>query len=147
VALSWNTVSGATSYNVKRSVVSGGPYTLLSSGLTVTNYTDSVVTNGTTYYYVVLAVNNGCASTNSIQVSATPNQLMCLPSMALPSPTASLDFGSTPIIQGRTTRYGFHQLDFLDSNIHNQFAVVAILWVDTNSPAYPVRFYRTVLGP
>ena len=72
VSLKWNTSSGATSYNVKRSLVSGGPYTLLSGGLTVTNCTDSVVTNGTTYYYVVSAVNAGCESTNSIQASAMP---------------------------------------------------------------------------
>ena len=72
VALSWNSSTGATGYNVKRSLVSGGPYTLLSGGLTVTNCTDSVVTNGTTYYYVVSAVNAGCESTNSIQASATP---------------------------------------------------------------------------
>jgi beta-glucanase (GH16 family) len=72
VALRWNTSSGATSYNVKRSLVNGGPYTLLSGGLTGTNCTDSVVTNGTTYYYVVSAVNAGCESTNSIQASAMP---------------------------------------------------------------------------
>jgi beta-glucanase (GH16 family) len=72
VSLRWNTSSGATSYNVKRSLVNGGPYTLLSGGLTGTNCTDSVVTNGTTYYYVVSAVNAGCESTNSIQASAMP---------------------------------------------------------------------------
>ena len=72
VALSWNPSTGATSYNVKRSLVNGGPYTLMSGGLTGTNCTDSVVTNGTTYYYVVSAVNSACESTNSIQASATP---------------------------------------------------------------------------
>jgi hypothetical protein len=25
--------------------------------------------------------------------------------------------------------------------------LLPFFWVDTNSPAYPVRFYRTVLGP
>ena len=72
VSLRWNPSTGATSYNVKRSLINGGPYTLLSGGLTNTNCTDSVVTNGTTYYYVVSAVNAGCESTNSIQASATP---------------------------------------------------------------------------
>ena len=57
---------------MKRSLINGGPYTLLSGGLTDTNCTDSVVTNGTTYYYVVSAFNAGCESTNSIQAGATP---------------------------------------------------------------------------
>ena len=57
ISLKWNAASGATAYNLKRSLVNGGPYTLLAGGLTATNYTDSVVTNGTTYYYVVSAYN------------------------------------------------------------------------------------------
>src|SRR5262249_34390193 len=54
VALSWNASSGATSYNVKRSTTNGGPYTTISSP-TTTSYTDTGLTNGTTYYYVVTA--------------------------------------------------------------------------------------------
>ena len=86
VALKWNASSGATGYNVKRSLVNGGPYTLLSGGLTATNYNDSVVTNGTTYYYVVSATNSACESTNSIQVSATP---VCTPPAAPAGLTAT----------------------------------------------------------
>jgi hypothetical protein len=71
VGLSWNASSGATSYNVKRSTTSGGPYTTIASP-TSTSYTDTGVTNGTTYYYVVSAVNTAGESANSSQVSATP---------------------------------------------------------------------------
>jgi fibronectin type 3 domain-containing protein len=71
VALSWSASSGATSYNVKRATVSGGPYTTIATTST-TSYTNSGLTNGTTYYYVVSAVNTGGESANSSQLSATP---------------------------------------------------------------------------
>ena len=75
VLLSWTASSGATSYNVKRSTTSGGPYATVSTAGSVTtpNYTDSSsVTNGTTYYYVVSAVNGVGESSNSAQVSVIP---------------------------------------------------------------------------
>ena len=71
VGLSWSASSGATSYNVKRSTTSGGPYTTIASP-TTTSYTNTGLTNGTTYYYVVSAVNTAGESANSSQVSATP---------------------------------------------------------------------------
>jgi pectate lyase/fibronectin type 3 domain-containing protein len=71
VSLSWSASSGATSYNVKRSTTSGGPYTTVASP-TSTSYTNTGLTNGTTYYYVVSAVNSAGQSANSSQVSATP---------------------------------------------------------------------------
>ena len=72
VALSWSTSSGATSYSVKRATVSGGPYTLVAGGLTATTFTDTPVTNGTPYFYVVSASNAAGESPNSTQVTATP---------------------------------------------------------------------------
>ena len=71
VGLSWSGSIGATSYNVKRATTSGGPYTTIGNP-TTTSYTDTSVTNGTTYYYVVSAVNTAGESANSSQVSATP---------------------------------------------------------------------------
>lgn len=71
VNLSWTSVSGATSYNVKRSTTSGGE-NLLVSGVTSTGYTDKNVVAGTTYYYKVSAVNAGGEGTDSNEVNATP---------------------------------------------------------------------------
>lgn len=71
VSLTWNGTAGATSYNVKRSTTSGGPYTTIASP-TSTNYTDTGLTKGVAYYYVVSAVNSGGESANSSEVSATP---------------------------------------------------------------------------
>ena len=72
VALSWNASVGATSYNLRRAIASGGPYTTIASGLSTTGYTDSSVANGTTYFYVVSALGDGGESGNSSEVSATP---------------------------------------------------------------------------
>ena len=71
VVLTWPASSTATSYNVKRATVSGGPYTLLAN-LTTTNFNDTGVVNGTNYYYVVSALNPAGESTNSAQAGATP---------------------------------------------------------------------------
>jgi hypothetical protein len=71
VALTWQASSGATSYNVKRATVNGGPHTQLANAASA-SYTDSGLTNGTTYYYVVSAVNSAGESTDSAQTSATP---------------------------------------------------------------------------
>lgn len=71
VSLTWNTSVGATSYNVKRSNTSGGPYTTIATGVTPTSYTDTTVANGTTYYYVVSASNSAGESPNSNETSAT----------------------------------------------------------------------------
>ncbi|WP_448700581.1 LamG-like jellyroll fold domain-containing protein [Mucilaginibacter sp. AW1-3] len=71
VPLSWNASTGATSYNVKRSTASGGPFTTIRS-LNSASYTDSTVVNGTTYFYVVSSVNALGESANSAQVTARP---------------------------------------------------------------------------
>ncbi len=71
-SLSWSASSGATSYHVKRSTTSGGPFTQIGAP-TTTSYTDSSVTNGTTYYYVVSALDSAGESANSAQVSALPS--------------------------------------------------------------------------
>ncbi|GMK42398.1 hypothetical protein PCCS19_54580 [Paenibacillus sp. CCS19] len=72
VSLSWTASTGAASYNVKRATTSGGTYTTVATGVTGTSYTNSSLTNGTTYYYVVSAVNSAGESANSMQASATP---------------------------------------------------------------------------
>jgi beta-lactamase superfamily II metal-dependent hydrolase len=72
VSLSWTASTGATSYNVKRATATGGPYTVVASGVTATTYTNTGLTNGTTYFYVVSAVNGAGESPNSSEASATP---------------------------------------------------------------------------
>jgi autotransporter-associated beta strand protein len=78
VGLSWNTVSGAISYNVKRSTVSGAEATVANVSSANNNwpasnqYTDTGLTTGKTYFYKVSAINTNGESLNSAEVSATP---------------------------------------------------------------------------
>jgi len=70
-ALNWTASSGATGYNLKRSLTSGGPYTTIVTNTAATNYTDVGLTNGATYYYVVTALNPGDESAASVQTGVT----------------------------------------------------------------------------
>jgi len=72
VALNWYPVITASSYHVKRGIVSGTYNTTVT--VSGTNYTDSGVTQGTTYYYAVSGLNNVGEGSNSIPVSVTPSQ-------------------------------------------------------------------------
>ncbi|HYU32995.1 MAG TPA: M14 family zinc carboxypeptidase [Thermoanaerobaculia bacterium] len=72
ISLAWTAASGATGYSVHRATVSGGPYTTIQSNWTGTSFTDTGLTNGTTYYYVVTATNGVGEGPNSNEASATP---------------------------------------------------------------------------
>lgn len=71
VMLNWNASAGATSYQVKRSQTGGSPFTLLGTP-SATSFTDVGLTNGTTYYYAIAAVNSAGSSVDSLLVSALP---------------------------------------------------------------------------
>ena len=71
VNLTWTASAGATSYHVKRSTTNGTGYTQVAAP-TVANYMDAGLTNGTTYYYVVTALNSAGESANSTPAFATP---------------------------------------------------------------------------
>ena len=83
VTLSWTAADYATSYNVKRSTASGGPYTTVGN-VTTMSYVNTGLTNGVTYYYVVTALNAGGESGNSGQVVATP--VMDIPNAGFENP-------------------------------------------------------------
>jgi hypothetical protein len=77
VSLTWNAVSGASSYNVYRSAVSHGEgNTPVATGVTATSYTDAGLSNGTTYYYQVTAVGSAGESGKSNEASATPGTII-----------------------------------------------------------------------
>ena len=97
VALSWPASTSATAYHVKRSLMNGGPYEIIACP-TSTTFTDTAVSNGVTYYYVVSAAytggpNAGGESADSVQASAAL-QLDTQPPSAPSNVTASSISGS-----------------------------------------------------
>ncbi|ADO74184.1 S8 family serine peptidase [Stigmatella aurantiaca] len=76
IDVSWTTNTSA-SYAIYRATTAGGPYTRLASA-TASPYTDTTVSGGTTYYYVVRGVE--CAeSANSNEASVTATGVCTLP--------------------------------------------------------------------
>lgn len=65
IDITWSASAGATSYNVYRADTESGGYTMIKSGVTGTNYSDSVAT-GACYYYKISAVNAAGESGQSL---------------------------------------------------------------------------------
>lgn len=74
VDLAWaaSSGSGVVGYNIYRATKTGGPYTKINSSMNVdTTFTDSTVVAGTTYFYVVTAVDgSGTESAYSNEAKA-----------------------------------------------------------------------------
>jgi fibronectin type 3 domain-containing protein len=105
VALTWTASANSTSYNIKRGTTSGGPYAEIASA-TTTSFTDTGLTNGTTYFYVLSALNSVGQSPNSNQASATPTA----PSNGTPDVTITINPAVThpisPYIYGLNFYFG-----------------------------------------
>lgn len=72
VSLNWtvSSSSGVTGYKVYRGTASGGPYSLVTTVGTTPSATDSSVTSGQTYYYVLTTLAGGVESSYSQQAQA-----------------------------------------------------------------------------
>jgi len=119
VVLNWSASSGATSYHVKRATTSGGPYSQVGAP-TSTSYTDTSLTNGTTYYYVISALDSVGESANSTQISAVP---------AVPNPP--------PTTFGTWTNVTPTSIDLVDALSCSNYGTEAVQ-VD---PAHPSNLY------
>ncbi|MCI0605059.1 PepSY domain-containing protein [bacterium] len=105
VALSWNSISGATRYWVFRTEGHAGcdfGKTLIAE-VTTLNYTDTQVANGRTYYYSVAGAgtSSACYGVLSACVSATPTSGGCTlpgtPSLVSPADGAT-NQSTTPLL-------------------------------------------------
>ncbi len=72
ITLSWIPVTGATSYTIQYGTTSG-TYTSTLSNLTGSSFTLNDLSDGTPYFFVISASNDGGTSTPSSEISATPS--------------------------------------------------------------------------
>jgi len=90
----WASVS-VTEQRIYRSLTAGGPYSLVAGvGNTVAAYTDTGLTNGTTYYYVIRSFDGVNESLDSAEAGAFPFN------NASPNPPTSLFAADTPADNG-----------------------------------------------
>jgi fibronectin type 3 domain-containing protein len=74
IKLSWKAVYNAQNYTVKRSETPGGTYQTIVDNIIDPSYTDTGISFGKTYYYVVTANNAIGVSNNSEEVQGTPGR-------------------------------------------------------------------------
>jgi fibronectin type 3 domain-containing protein/C1A family cysteine protease len=79
IQIQWKPSLWATSYTVKRSLTKGGPYTTVGSNLTNLSHIDQELPKGSTFYYVVCAVNPLKESDPSTEVNAATGSLPLAP--------------------------------------------------------------------
>lgn len=90
IALTWDSVSDAPTYDIKRSTSAIGPFTTISSNLTGTSFSDSDLTPVTTYYYVVVGNFDGANGPDSAIANATTEaEPIVIEDLVI----SSLDFG------------------------------------------------------
>jgi fibronectin type 3 domain-containing protein len=93
VSLTWNSSSGATSYNVKRSTVTGGPYATIATAIATTNFADSAVSNDDLLLRRLGSWHGGGAKSN--EASATPSGPITPP--AAPAGLSSANSGNAQV--------------------------------------------------
>jgi autotransporter-associated beta strand protein len=116
--LAWNAVSGASSYRVKQATSASGPFTLVASP-TTNSQTVSGLTAGTTYYFVVSAVNAVGEGANSSAASC--------PIGALPLPWVTADIGAVGISGSATAINGTYTVKGSGTGVYastDQFRMV-----------------------
>ena len=79
VTLTWTASPSATSYTIKRGTKATGTFTAVATGVTGTSFTVTGLTNGSTYYFKVAAVNGAGTSPDSAYVIGTPAAIPAVP--------------------------------------------------------------------
>ncbi len=151
ITLSWGASSGATSYNVKRSTTSGGPYTTIAS-VASPNFTNTGLTNGTSYFFVVSAVNSAGESANSAQATATPVDAPAPPDPPGDGPIgfASVDAlgqnGTTGGAGGPTVSVSTagEFLDFISRS--GPYTIIVEGMITLPGPMHDVTSHKTIVG-
>jgi hypothetical protein len=142
VALAWKSVSGATSYKVYRGTSATAITTQVGTS-TTTSYTDSTVTNNTSYYYAVRASASSGDSTASTPTLVKPVAKTCSTGNAVavencyPGSTSWRATAAGPVSSTSTNIEGFATATSV-----NQGGSVDIKVNTADNAPYRIEIYR-----
>ncbi|MFN7935787.1 MAG: DUF1800 family protein [Bryobacteraceae bacterium] len=158
VSLAWNAVTGATSYQIYRGTAAGMS-TMQVGTVNTPGFTSAGLTNGTPYFFRVVAANATGTGTFSTEVSATP---LAPPPPPPPPPPVTPPGSTTATLQQawrflRQSSFGPTQATLdrvraigIDAYLEEQFAAAPSTFPDTLLTAPSVEyveehFYRNTL--
>jgi fibronectin type 3 domain-containing protein len=136
ITLRWSAENGATNYFLKRATSAGGPYTFTNTLLDI-NYTDTGLTNGVTYYYVVSAAMTNRLTGNSFEVRATPYGGNFIHPGVMHS-FADLERMRTNVLAGNQPWYMGYTNMLADSHSSSAYAMEGPLPTITRDAVHPV---------
>ena len=147
ISVTWNAVSGATSYNLYRSTVSGGEYAQIGGDeISALSYLDRGLTPETAYFYQLEACNFDGCSAPSLPVSVTTQSLVVAPAQP-PAPSASAqsdtDIEVTWNAVSGATSYKLYRSTSSDGT-YTQVGgdISALRYLDTGRSASTEYFYQ-----
>jgi hypothetical protein len=143
VVLSWNAVANASGYSVKSSLSSGGTYAVAANVSSLT-FTNTGLTNGVLYYYVVAATNGVGTGADSVIVSARPTSAIA-PKLSLATgrqlqlawPAQNTGWVLQTQTNGLGLGLGTNWSNMVNSDATNQYIVQP-------DPTKPAVFFRLV---
>ncbi|MEO8616473.1 MAG: sialate O-acetylesterase [Luteolibacter sp.] len=152
VTLNWSSTAEAVSYGVKRSAVSGGSYSTIAPNVSSPTFTNTGL-GGSTYYYVVSAVNTNGESANSSEVSATP-MLPPVTMAELASSSVTFDSGTANILLAISDSARVYRLQ-RSYTLSGAWENIGPAWAgggplnfsDSPDPAQGKTFYRIRIQP
>ena len=144
IYLSWNPASYATYYNVYRATSPSATFLNIAS-ITTTNYTDTSLTQGLTYYYKVRAASSaGSSSDSSVVYATTTNStgLLNPPTSleATPSSTSEINLTWNPVIYA--TYYNVYRATSPSGTYFNIASITTANYTDANLSQSITYYYK-----
>ncbi|HHV65407.1 MAG TPA: hypothetical protein GXX46_10105 [Peptococcaceae bacterium] len=143
ISLTWSAVNSANSYTIYRSTTSNGSYSVIKT-VTTNSYTDTGLTENTTYYYRVKASNSAGSSDYSSTVNATtlagnvPPAPQNLSVTVLNSTSISLTWSETV----GATSYEIHTSSNLEGTYTRLVTVSSPAYTHTGLKANQTFYYK-----